>query len=127
MVSFTHHNIRLDDGTLTKPEIGFLLSDSPWFLAAKPDYRVRLPRRYRRQAHRGPRLPRGRVYGRIRTNGNGGLRYRGPPEQFRGVRIRESSFGSSKSSFCPGRCLEHQKIWRVRCGILLWITVSSRS
>ena len=35
MVSFTHHNIRLDDGTLTKPEIGFLLSDSPWFLAAK--------------------------------------------------------------------------------------------
>src|SRR5918911_1379577 len=35
MVSFTHHNVRLDDGTLTKPEAAFLLSESPWFLAAK--------------------------------------------------------------------------------------------
>jgi len=35
MVSFTHHNIRLDDGTLTKPEIGFLISESSWFLSAK--------------------------------------------------------------------------------------------
>jgi SAM-dependent methyltransferase len=35
MVSFTYHNIRLDDGTLTKPEIGFLLSESPWFSSAR--------------------------------------------------------------------------------------------
>jgi 2-polyprenyl-3-methyl-5-hydroxy-6-metoxy-1,4-benzoquinol methylase len=35
MPSFSYHNIQLDDGTLTKPEMGFLLSESPWFLAAK--------------------------------------------------------------------------------------------
>jgi len=35
MISFTHHNIRLDDGSFTKPEIGFLTSEFPWFLAAK--------------------------------------------------------------------------------------------
>jgi 2-polyprenyl-3-methyl-5-hydroxy-6-metoxy-1,4-benzoquinol methylase len=35
MISFTHHNIRLDDGTFTKPEIGFLTSEFAWFLAAK--------------------------------------------------------------------------------------------
>ena len=35
MISFTHHNIQLDDGTFTKPDIGFLTSEFAWFLAAK--------------------------------------------------------------------------------------------
>ena len=35
MVSFTAHNIRLDDGTYTKPEAGLSLDVHPWFLAAK--------------------------------------------------------------------------------------------
>ncbi len=35
MVSFTAHNIRLDDGTYTKPETGLSLDVHPWFLAAK--------------------------------------------------------------------------------------------
>jgi 2-polyprenyl-3-methyl-5-hydroxy-6-metoxy-1,4-benzoquinol methylase len=33
--SFTAHNIRLDDGTLTKPETGETIDRHPWFLAAK--------------------------------------------------------------------------------------------
>lgn len=32
---FTAHNIRLDDGTLTKPEAGATIDRHPWFLAAK--------------------------------------------------------------------------------------------
>src|ERR1700722_3474920 len=32
---FTAHNIRLDDGTLTKPEAGETIDRHPWFLAAK--------------------------------------------------------------------------------------------
>ena len=34
-VSFTSHNIRLDDGSFTKPEVGFSMDVHPWFLAAK--------------------------------------------------------------------------------------------
>jgi 2-polyprenyl-3-methyl-5-hydroxy-6-metoxy-1,4-benzoquinol methylase len=33
--SFTAHNIRLDDGTQTKPEAGSTIDRHPWFLAAK--------------------------------------------------------------------------------------------
>jgi hypothetical protein len=33
--SFTAHNIRLDDGALTKPEAGETIDRHPWFLAAK--------------------------------------------------------------------------------------------
>jgi 2-polyprenyl-3-methyl-5-hydroxy-6-metoxy-1,4-benzoquinol methylase len=32
---FTAHNIRLDDGTCTKPETGFVISDHPWLHAAR--------------------------------------------------------------------------------------------
>jgi SAM-dependent methyltransferase len=35
LVSFTSHNIRLDDGTYTKPEAGFSMDVHPWLLAAK--------------------------------------------------------------------------------------------
>ena len=35
MITFTSHNIRLDDGTLTKPEVGYSMDAHPWFLAAK--------------------------------------------------------------------------------------------
>jgi len=34
-VVFTAHNIRLDDGTTTKPDSSVLLEDSGWFLAAR--------------------------------------------------------------------------------------------
>ena len=34
-IDFTAHNIRLDDGTLTKPELGADMSAEPWFLSAK--------------------------------------------------------------------------------------------
>ena len=34
-VTFTSHNIRLDDGSLTKPEGGMSMDAHPWFLAAK--------------------------------------------------------------------------------------------
>ena len=34
-VSFTSHNIRLDDGTYTKPDVGYSMDVHPWFLAAK--------------------------------------------------------------------------------------------
>jgi len=43
MPSFSYHNIRLDDGTLTRPEVGFLLSESPWFLAAKRTIELAFP------------------------------------------------------------------------------------
>jgi 2-polyprenyl-3-methyl-5-hydroxy-6-metoxy-1,4-benzoquinol methylase len=35
MVSFTAHNIRLDDGTTTKPEIGYTIDQHVHFLPAK--------------------------------------------------------------------------------------------
>src|SRR5436853_3962197 len=35
MVSFTAHNIRLDNGTTTKPEIGYTIDQDSRFLAAK--------------------------------------------------------------------------------------------
>lgn len=35
MISFTAHNIRLDDGTFTKPEAGDSIDVHPWFLGAK--------------------------------------------------------------------------------------------
>jgi SAM-dependent methyltransferase len=43
---FTAHNIRLDDGTLTKPEAGETIDRHPWFLAAKriPDATCQGPR-----------------------------------------------------------------------------------
>jgi SAM-dependent methyltransferase len=34
-VTFTAHNIRLDSGVETKPELGFLLADHPWCVSAK--------------------------------------------------------------------------------------------
>ncbi len=34
-IEFTNHNIRLDDGTLTKPEIGYSMETYPRFLAAR--------------------------------------------------------------------------------------------
>jgi SAM-dependent methyltransferase len=34
-IEFTSHNIRLDDGTLTKPEMGRVMTEQPRFLAAK--------------------------------------------------------------------------------------------
>src|SRR6202020_3365819 len=34
-VSFTSHNIRLDDGSFTKPDVGYSMDVHPWFLAAK--------------------------------------------------------------------------------------------
>jgi SAM-dependent methyltransferase len=34
-VSFTSHNIRLDDGSYTKPALGYSMDVHPWFLAAK--------------------------------------------------------------------------------------------
>jgi 2-polyprenyl-3-methyl-5-hydroxy-6-metoxy-1,4-benzoquinol methylase len=34
-VVFTAHNIRLDNGLLTRPEEGMLLDQHPWFIAAK--------------------------------------------------------------------------------------------
>jgi SAM-dependent methyltransferase len=34
-VSFTAHNIRLDDGSFTKPDSGYSMNEHPWFLAAK--------------------------------------------------------------------------------------------
>jgi len=33
--TFTAHNIKLDDGSLTKPDVDWLLADSPWFLSGK--------------------------------------------------------------------------------------------
>jgi hypothetical protein len=86
MVSFTHHNIRLDDGTLTKPEIGFLLSESPWFLAAKRTIELAF-----QGDIAGKRLvDLGCLEGgyTVCTNGNGGRWYRDPQKQFRSVRIR---------------------------------------
>jgi SAM-dependent methyltransferase len=35
LINFTSHNIRLDDGTYTKPDVGFSMDVHPWFLAAK--------------------------------------------------------------------------------------------
>ncbi len=35
MITFTAHNIRLDDGSFTKPDAGFAMDAHPWFLAAK--------------------------------------------------------------------------------------------
>ena len=35
MISFTAHNIRLDDGTYTRPGTGYSMDVHPWFLAAK--------------------------------------------------------------------------------------------
>jgi 2-polyprenyl-3-methyl-5-hydroxy-6-metoxy-1,4-benzoquinol methylase len=34
-VSFTSHNIRLDDGSFTKPDVGYSMDVHPWFLAAR--------------------------------------------------------------------------------------------
>jgi SAM-dependent methyltransferase len=35
LISFTAHNIRLDDGSYTKPDAGLSIDAHPWFLAAK--------------------------------------------------------------------------------------------
>jgi 2-polyprenyl-3-methyl-5-hydroxy-6-metoxy-1,4-benzoquinol methylase len=34
-IQFTAHNIKLDDGTLTKPDIGYSMEAYPWFISAK--------------------------------------------------------------------------------------------
>ncbi|MGB7492774.1 MAG: methyltransferase domain-containing protein [Candidatus Acidiferrum sp.] len=34
-VEFTAHNIRLDDGTLTKPDYGYSMEAYPWFVSAR--------------------------------------------------------------------------------------------
>jgi len=41
--TFTSHNIRLDDGTYTKPDVGFSMDVHPWFLAAKRMLEVTFP------------------------------------------------------------------------------------
>jgi SAM-dependent methyltransferase len=33
--TFTAHNIRLDDGTFTRPETGYVMDAHPWFISAK--------------------------------------------------------------------------------------------
>jgi hypothetical protein len=35
MIEFTAHNIRLDDGTCTKPDMGATMEAYPWFVAAR--------------------------------------------------------------------------------------------
>jgi SAM-dependent methyltransferase len=35
VVDFTAHNIRLDDGTLTKPDVGYSMEADPWFISAR--------------------------------------------------------------------------------------------
>jgi SAM-dependent methyltransferase len=35
LITFTSHNIKLDDGSYTKPDVGFSMDVHPWFLAAK--------------------------------------------------------------------------------------------
>lgn len=34
-IEFTSHNIRLDDGTLTKPDVGRSIDAHPWFISAR--------------------------------------------------------------------------------------------
>lgn len=34
-IEFTAHNIRLDDGALTKPDMGFSMEEYPWFISAR--------------------------------------------------------------------------------------------
>jgi len=34
-IKFTAHNIRLDNGTLTKPELDYTIEDHPWFVSTK--------------------------------------------------------------------------------------------
>ena len=34
-IEFTAHNIRLDDGTLTKPDVGYSMETYPWFVSAR--------------------------------------------------------------------------------------------
>lgn len=34
-IEFTNHNIRLDDGTFTKPEMGYSMESYPWFVSAR--------------------------------------------------------------------------------------------
>ena len=49
-VTFTGHNIRLDDGSCTLPSIGLVMSDYPWFRSARRVLDLALPgdrRRYR--------------------------------------------------------------------------------
>jgi SH3-like domain-containing protein len=43
LISFTSHNIRLDDGSYTKPEAGPSMDVHPWFLAAKRIIDVTFP------------------------------------------------------------------------------------
>src|SRR5437588_9596810 len=90
MASFTFHNIRLDDGTLTKPELGFLISESPWFQAARRAIEISLP-----GGVAGKRIvDLGCLEGGYTVefaHGNGGPGGRNPPEQFRGLRIREGA------------------------------------
>lgn len=42
-IEFTAHNIRLDDGTLTKPEKGFSMESYPWFVSARRIIRAVFP------------------------------------------------------------------------------------
>jgi hypothetical protein len=34
-VEFSAHNIRLDDGTYTKPDIGYSMDAHPWFVSSR--------------------------------------------------------------------------------------------
>lgn len=43
MVDFTAHNIRLDDGTLTKPDVGMTMDAYPWFVAARRMFETVFP------------------------------------------------------------------------------------
>ena len=43
-VEFTAHNIRLDDGTLTKPDVGYSMEAHPWFVSARRIIETVFPR-----------------------------------------------------------------------------------
>src|SRR4029077_18174243 len=78
-VSFTSHNIRLDDGSFTKPDVGYSMDVHPWFLAAKRILDAVFPGDKRHLRIAGP----GRLEGGY-TVGCGRRRLRG-----RGLDVRE--------------------------------------
>jgi SAM-dependent methyltransferase len=43
MIDFTAHNIRLDDGTLTKPDMGMTMDAYPWFVSARRMFETVFP------------------------------------------------------------------------------------
>jgi 2-polyprenyl-3-methyl-5-hydroxy-6-metoxy-1,4-benzoquinol methylase len=111
MVSFTHHNIRLDDGTLTKPEIGFLLSESPWFLAAKRTLEVTFHGNIAGKRIVDLGCLEGGYTVEFARMGFEALGIEVRKSNFCSMRICESSFGSAEPALRQRRCLEYCKIW----------------